>query len=195
MPIKFCGCTKYYEQIGHNTLDITDEIPFEIPNSWCWCRMGQIGDWGAGATPLKSRSDYYNGDILWIRTGELNNGIVSNTEIKITDTALAECSLRINQIGDILVAMYGATIGKLAIVGAEMTSNQACCGCHPYGIYNYYLFWFLMADKTSLIKRGEGGAQPNISKEKLQNHLMPIPPLEEQYRIVAKINELFESLR
>ncbi|MCM1389698.1 MAG: restriction endonuclease subunit S [Bacteroides sp.] len=157
--------------------------------------MGQIGDWGAGATPLKSNSTYYNGNILWIRTGELNNGIVCDTEMKITEKALQDCSLRINRIGDILIAMYGATIGKLAIAGKEMTSNQACCGCHPYVLYNYYLFWFLMADKTSLIKQGEGGAQPNISKEKLQNHLMPIPPLQEQYRIVTKINELLDSLK
>lgn len=170
-------------------------MPFDIPDSWRWVRMGNIGDWGAGATPLKSRPDYYGGNILWLRTGELNNGIIYDTEIKITDTALEECSLRLNQIGDVLVAMYGATIGKLGIAGTPMTSNQACCGCHPFLINNKYLFYFLMADKDNLVKRGEGGAQPNISKEKLLQHLMPLPPLSEQYRIVERVKVLSQLLK
>ena len=184
---------KYYEQIGAQYTEIY--VPFDIPDSWRWVRMGNIGDWGAGATPLKSRPDYYGGNILWLRTGELNNGIIYDTEIKITDTALEECSLRLNQIGDVLVAMYGATIGKLGIAGTPMTSNQACCGCHPFLINNKYLFYFLMADKDNLVKRGEGGAQPNISKEKLLQHLMPLPPLSEQYRIVERVRVLSQLLK
>ena len=152
--------------------------------------MGCIGDWGAGATPAKGNPDYYGGSILWLRTGELNNGIVYDSEIKITDKALQECSLRMNKIGDVLIAMYGATIGKVAIVGKELTTNQACCACTPFGIYNYYLFFFLMGSQIDFIKKGEGGAQPNISREKLISHLMPIPPLAEQNRIVEKIQRL-----
>ena len=169
---------------------IDDEIPFEIPETWEWCRMGSIGDWGAGATPAKGNPNYYGGSILWLRTGELNNGIVYESEIKVTDKALQECSLRMNRIGDILIAMYGATIGKVAIVGKELTTNQACCACTPFGIYNYFLFFFLMGSQIDFIKKGEGGAQPNISREKLISHLMPIPPLAEQHRIVEKIQFL-----
>ncbi|MQN15431.1 restriction endonuclease subunit S [Segatella copri] len=169
---------------------IDEEIPFEIPKGWEWCRMGCIGDWGAGATPAKGNPDYYGGSILWLRTGELNNGIVYDSEIKITDKALQECSLRMNKIGDVLIAMYGATIGKVAIVGKELTTNQACCACTPFGIYNYYLFFFLMGSQIDFIKKGEGGAQPNISREKLISHLIPIPPLAEQHRIVEKIQYL-----
>ena len=169
---------------------IDEEVPFEIPQGWEWCRMGCIGDWGAGATPAKGNPDYYGGSILWLRTGELNNGIVYDSEIKITDKALQECSLRMNKIGDVLIAMYGATIGKVAIVGKELTTNQACCACTPFGIYNYYLFFFLMGSQIDFIKKGEGGAQPNISREKLISHLMPIPPLAEQHRIVEKIQYL-----
>ena len=169
---------------------IDEEIPFEIPDGWEWCRMGSIGDWGAGATPAKGNPNYYGGSILWLRTGELNNGIVYDSEIKVTDKALQECSLRMNRIGDILIAMYGATIGKVAIVGKELTTNQACCACTPFGIYNYFLFFFLMGSQIDFIKKGEGGAQPNISREKLISHLMPIPPLAEQHRIVEKIQFL-----
>ena len=169
---------------------IDEEIPFEIPSNWSWCRMGSIGDWGAGATPNKSKTEYYGGKILWLRTGELNNGIVVDTEIKITEKALKECSLRIDKVGDVLIAMYGATIGKVAIVGKELTTNQACCACTPYGIYNYFLFYFLMGSQIDLVKQGEGGAQPNISREKLIKYLMPIPPLNEQHQIVEKIKQL-----
>ena len=185
---------KYYEQIGKKCLDITEQIPFEIPNSWTWARMGQVGDWGAGSTPQRGNQDYYGGNILWLKTGELNNDVVYDTEEKITQRAFQDCSLRMNNIGDILIAMYGATIGKLAIVGKELTTNQACCGCTPYIVYNWFLFYFLMASRDSFIKKGEGGAQPNISRVKLVEHLIPLPPLNEQKRIVKRIETLFEQL-
>ena len=185
---------KYYEQIGKKCLDITEQIPFEIPNSWTWARMGQVGDWGAGSTPQRGNQDYYGGNILWLKTGELNNDIVYDTEEKITQRAFQDCSLRMNKTGDVLIAMYGATIGKLAIVGKELTTNQACCGCTPYVVYNWFLFYFLMASRDSFIKKGEGGAQPNISRVKLVEHLIPLPPLNEQKRIVKRIETLFEQL-
>ena len=185
---------KYYEKIGSEVTCIDDEIPFEIPLNWQWTRMGTIGDWGSGSTPQRGNPAYYGGDILWLKTGELNNGIVYDSEEKITDKALQECSLRLNKIGDVLIAMYGATIGKVAIAGREMTTNQACCGCTPYQIYNKYLFHFLIASKDAFIKKGEGGAQPNISREKLIHHLIPIPPIQEQYRIVEKLEFVIASI-
>jgi Restriction endonuclease S subunits len=186
----------WYEQIGTATpKDISDEIPFEIPETWTWTRMGNIGSWGAGATPAKGNPAFYkDGEIPWLVTGELNNSVVTETKIKVSKLALQKCSLRLCQPGDVLIAMYGATIGKLAIAGIELTTNQACCACTPHYEYNKYLFYFLMASKPDLIKRGEGGAQPNISKEKLINYLMPLPPLAEQKRIVAKLEQLFKVL-
>ena len=189
------GDSRYYEKIGKKCVDITEEIPFEIPNSWTWTRMGGIGDWGAGSTPQRTNQNYYGGNILWLKTGELNNGIVYDTEEKITQKAFQDCSLRMNKIGDVLIAMYGATIGKLAIVGKELTTNQACCGCTPYIVFNWYLFYFLMASRDAFIKKGEGGAQPNISRIKLVEHLIPLPPLREQKRIVQKIEQLMQLLK
>ena len=181
----------YYEKFADGkVVCIDDEIPFEIPKGWEWCRMGAIGDWGAGATPAKGNPNYYGGNILWLRTGELNNDVVYDTEINVTNKALKECSLRLNKIGDVMIAMYGATIGKVAIAGTEMTTNQACCACTPIGIFNWYLFYFLMGSQIDFVKKGEGGAQPNISREKLIAHIMPIPPLTEQHKIVGKIKEI-----
>ena len=100
-----------------------------------------------------------------------------------------------NKVGDILIAMYGATIGKVAIVGKEMTTNQACCACTPIGVFNWYLFYFLMASQQYFIKIGEGGAQLNISREKLISYLIPIPPIAEQMRIVEKLKTILNKIK
>ncbi len=187
---------KYYEKVGNEITCIDDELPFEIPDNWSWTRMGNIGVWGAGSTPQRSNSEYYNnGTIPWLKTGELNDSIVYDTSEKITEKAFKECSLRLNKVGDILIAMYGATIGKIAIVGNELTTNQACCGCTPFeGIYNLYLFYYLMANKQTFIKQGEGGAQPNISRDKLIKFLIPIPPKQEQKRIVERLDNILKGI-
>ena len=172
-----------------------DERPFNIPVSWEWCKLGWIGDWGAGATPAKGNPDFYNnGTIPWLRTGELNNGFVYDSEIKVTPKALEKCSLRMCEIGDVLIAMYGATIGKVAIAGIKLTTNQACCACTPYIIYNKYLMYYLMASKQAFIEMGEGGAQPNISREKIVTFPFPLPPLAEQHRIVEKLEQVLGEI-
>ena len=168
-----------------------DEKPFDIPESWKWVRVGSCGSWGSGATPSRTNSEYYGGTIPWLKTGDLNDGIITEIPEYITELALEKTSVRLNPIGSVLMAMYGATIGKLGILGIEATTNQACCACIPYeGVYNKFLFYFLMASRTAFIKMGEGGAQPNISKEKIVNALFPLPPLAEQKRIVEKLEQL-----
>ena len=180
----------YCEQIGKEIRDISDEIPFEIPESWEWVRLGFIGDWGSGATPSRTNKEYYGGNIPWLKTGDLNDGIITNIPEKITELALEKTSVRLNPVGSVLIAMYGATIGKLGILNIPATTNQACCACLPILVNNNYLFYFLMSHKESFTKKAEGGAQPNISKEKIISTLFPLPPLAEQKRIVEKIEQL-----
>ncbi|MBR3329352.1 restriction endonuclease subunit S [Candidatus Saccharibacteria bacterium] len=173
-----------------------DEIPFSIPDNWKWVRLGEIGDWGSGATPPKTRPEYYkDGNIKWLLTGDLNNGLITDTTGRITELALEKTSVRLNPIGSVLIAMYGATIGKLGVLDVEATTNQACCACVPYdGIYNWYLFYFLMQHKATFISEGAGAAQPNISKEKIIATIMPLPPLAEQKRIVERLNTLMQNI-
>ncbi|MBA4381171.1 MAG: restriction endonuclease subunit S, partial [Sideroxydans sp.] len=167
------------------------ELTFDLPNGWDWVRLGQIGDWGAGATPLRSISSYYGGETPWFKSGELTADFIEISEETITDRALKECSLRLNQTGDVLIAMYGATIGKTAILKVPGTTNQAVCACTPNtGIFNRYLLVLLKAMKSNFIGQGAGGAQPNISREKIIATVVAIPPSEEQRRIVAKVDEL-----
>lgn len=172
-----------------------EEKPFELPNGWEWVRLGNVGDWGAGATPSRSNLAYYNGDICWIKTGELNDGYINDSVEKITKLAINECSLRLNKVGDILIAMYGATIGKLGILNIEATTNQACCACTTFSqVYNKYLFIVLLSMREQFKNESFGGAQPNISKQKIVNSVIALPSLEEQRRIVAKVDEIMSYL-
>ena len=168
-----------------------DEIPYKIPSSWKWVRVGEIGSWSAGATPSRQHPEYYEGNIPWLKTGDLNDGYIVDIPEFVGKIALEKTSLRLNPVGSVLMAMYGATIGKLGILEIEATTNQACCACIPYScVINKYLFYYLMSQRRNYIKMGAGGAQPNISKEKIVISLIPLPPLEEQHRIVAKIEEI-----
>ena len=184
----------YYEKTTKRIIKVDEN--FEFPKSWISMKLGNIGDWGAGATPNRSNKSYYeNGDVLWVKTGELNDGYIFDSIEKITTKALNECSLRNNNIGDVLIAMYGATIGKLGITAVPLTTNQACCACTPFSfINNEYLFYYLMAIKPLLISKSYGGAQPNISKEKITNCFINFPKIDEQILIVNKIKELFKKI-
>ena len=186
----------HYEKLDGVERCIDDELPFEIPESWAWVRLGNIGDWGSGATPSRTHPEYYDGSIPWLKTGDLTDSYITDIPEGISQLALEKTSVRLNESGSVLMAMYGATIGKLGILTYSATTNQACCACKPvYGVETLFLFYFLMSQRTAFIKRGEGGAQPNISKEKIVTTLMPLPPLAEQHRIVQRIEELLPLVK
>ena len=188
---------RHYEKFADGTVkDIEDEIPFDVPDGWAWARLGELGEWKSGSTPNRKNLDYYeNGTIPWLLTGDLNNGYITQIPSKITNKAFMETSLRLNPKDSVCIAMYGATIGKLGILTFPATSNQACCVCSDFkGIQNKYLFFFLMQHKDEFIRQGFGGAQPNISKEKIIATLIPLPPMEEQIQIVKAIDNFFEKI-
>ena len=163
-----------------------DEIPFEIPKSWKWAKLNDIGNWKSGSTPSRSNKVYFdNGTIPWLKTGDLKDGFVDFISENITELALKKLPLTLHHKNTVLIAMYGATIGKLGILKFPATTNQACCACSCYeGVFFKFLFYFLMSIRKNLIKQAKGGAQPNISKEIVINTLFPLPPIAEQKRIV-----------
>ena len=168
------------------------DVPFEVPSNWAWTTLGSIGTWQAGGTPSRSNKSYYGGNIPWLKTGDLNDGLITNIPESITEEAVANSSAKINPTGSVLIAMYGATIGKLGILTFPATTNQACCACIEYfAITQHYLFYFLLSHRDKFIAKGGGGAQPNISKEIIVNTEIPLPPLSEQERIVTEIERWF----
>ena len=170
-------------------------LPFEVPDGWCWATLGSIGKWQSGATPNRMRKDYYGGDIPWLKTGDLNEWYITDIPEYITQQALNETSVKLNPAGSILIAMYGATIGKIGILTMPATTNQACCACISHnGIEQMYLFYYLLSHKGEFVRQGGGGAQPNISKEKIVETLIPIPPLSEQLRIIKAIEAIFNQI-
>ena len=169
-----------------------ENVPFEIPGNWVWTTLGNIGIWQSGGTPSRSNKSYYGGNIPWLKTGDLNDGLITNIPESITEEAVANSSAKINPTGSVLMAMYGATIGKLGILTFPATTNQACCACiEYYAITQYYLFYFLLSHRDIFIAKGGGGAQPNISKEIIVNTAIPLPPLPEQERIITEIERWF----
>ena len=173
--------THHYEQ----------DVPFEVPQGWVWTTLGEIGNWQSGATPSRMQKEYYEGTIPWLKTGDLNDGLITEIPEKITEKALEETSVRLNPSGSVLIAMYGATIGKVGILTYPATTNQACCACIDYKINQMFLFYYLLANRETFVSIGGGGTQPNISKEKIVSFPLPLPPLAEQHRIVAEIERWF----
>ena len=170
-------------------------MPFEVPQNWSWTTLGKIGKWQSGSTPSRLNKDYYNGDIPWLKTGDLTDGYITSIPESISTLALEKTSVKLNPSGSVLIAMYGATIGKIGILTYPATTNQACCACETFnGIDKEFLFFFLLSHRDEFIKMGGGGAQPNISKEKIINTYIPLPPFAEQKRIVSAVRKAFVQL-
>ena len=186
------GKIKRTKKAASDTPHYENEVPFEVPESWEWQKLGDIGVWQSGATPSRLNKEYYGGNIPWLKTGDLNDGYIQEIPETITQKALEETSVKLNPAGSVLIAMYGATIGKVGILTFPATTNQACCACVEYnGIEQMYLFYFLLSHKEEFIMLGGGGAQPNISKEKIVDTYIPIPPQFEQKRIINAIEQWF----
>ena len=171
----------------------TDIIaPYSLPDSWTWTSLGSVADWGSGSTPSRGNHELYAGETAWLKSGELNdNRALAASEEHVTELALKQGSFRLNKPGDVLFAMYGATVGKAAILAEPAVTNQAVCGCTPCsGVLNHYLFFYLISQRQRFRNASEGGAQPNFSKDKIVTYPFPLPPLAEQKRIVAKVDEL-----
>jgi type I restriction enzyme S subunit len=160
----------------------------EVPQGWEVKRLSWVFDViSSGTTPPSENQSYYDGDICWVTTGELRENLIIDTEKKITESALTSLSaLKIYPAGTLLIALYGATIGRLGILGIEACTNQACCAmAYPRGIITKFCYYTLWAAKDHLIFLASGGGQPNINQEKIRSLRIATPPVTEQTTIAA----------
>lgn len=154
--------------------------------------LGEVCQTGAGGTPLKIHKEYYeNGNIPWLRSGEVDKKDITNCELFITEQGLNNSSAQLFPVNTVLVAMYGATAGQVGILRFECSTNQAVCGILPNEKFiPEFLYYKFLCCKDELVSQAVGGAQPNISQIKIKNTLVPIPPLPEQEKIVQKLDAL-----
>ena len=164
-------------------------------SKWEIKKMPEVIEWGSGGTPKATVKEYYeNGDIPWLIIGDLNNGIVTKSETKITKLGLDNSSAKMIPPNTLLVAMYGS-IGKLGITGIECCTNQAIAFAKKmHGVTTKYMFYYMAMMKSKLISKGKGGTQKNISQTVLNSLDVIVPPMKEQHRIVTRIEELFSQL-
>jgi restriction endonuclease S subunit len=163
-----------------------------IPEHWeNWKISHAFQKIGSGTTPSTNRYDYYDGDVPWINTSELRENIITDTSVKITNKALLDNSvLNLYSPGTLLIAMYGATIGRLGILGITACTNQACCAlANPILLDTKFVFYWLWMRRNELIILSSGGGQPNINQEKIRSIKIPAPPLHEQQKIAEFLDQ------
>jgi type I restriction enzyme, S subunit len=141
-----------------------------------------------GGTPRRGISDYYGGTIPWVKSGELNDARVLGSEERITQAALDNSNAKVFPAGTVCMALYGATVGRLGILGVSAATNQAICAFFPKEqLSPRYLFWFLRSTRSRLLRQRSGGTQPNISQTLVRKLRVPLPSLDEQSEIAAEI--------
>lgn len=167
----------------------------DLPVGWVRIALGEVCETSSGGTPERGNPDYYYGSIPWVKSGELNYNIITETEERISEKGLQNSSAKLLPKGTLLIALYGATVGRLATLGIEAATNQAVCAIlAPPSLNQRYLYHYLFFSKENLLKQRTGGAQPNISQAIVNNLLVPLPPLVEQNHIVARLETLLEEL-
>ena len=192
-----CDLSSYQKYTEHfadgSSKDITDEIPFDIPENWAWCRLGEIGEIISGGTPSTSNDNYWNGNISWITPADLSNykeKYISRGKRNISIEGLENSSAKIICKGSVLFSSR-APIGYVVISEKEVTTNQGFKSISPY-IENseHYIYYFLLAEKENISLKASGTTFKELSGTEFAKIFIPLPPLSEQRRIVEKIEEL-----
>lgn len=169
----------------------------KIPDHWEVMKLSHLYDnIGSGTTPSTTNDLWYQGDIPWVTTGELRENVINSTEKFISKEAFENHSaLKIYPVGSVVLAMYGATIGRVSVLGIAATTNQACCVMSDSPlIINRFLFYWFQAFKSEIVQLSSGGGQPNINQEKVSSLKIPVPSIEEQYLILEFLDHKTQQI-
>ncbi len=185
---------KYWEKIGTSIIDITEDIPFDIPTSWMWCRFGDVVNFITGKTPERGNALYWSDGIYnWVSIADMiAGGVVSTTKERVSSVAAENCFGKISRKGSLIMS-FKLTVGRTSILGVDAYHNEAIISIYPYidrnDIFRNYLLHVMplianMGDSKDVIKG------KTLNSKSISNLLLPLPPLAEQQRIVTKIEEL-----
>jgi type I restriction enzyme, S subunit len=159
--------------------------------NWPLVSIGEFCATGSGGTPSRKNPEYYGGNIPWVKSGDLRENVVREVTEHISELGLQNSSAKVVSQGVILLAMYGATVGRMAILGIDAATNQAVCSIRPDDkrAFSKYVYYALLDKVPEFLKSAVGGAQPNISQGKIRDTKISLPPLEEQKRIAAILDK------
>ncbi|KAB5437965.1 restriction endonuclease subunit S [Phocaeicola vulgatus] len=189
---------KYYEQVGNENIDITEEIPFDLPDNWTWVRFGQYIRMSIGKTPPRGETKYWtNGKYPWVSISDMSDyGLVTTTKESVSENAKSLFG-EISPAGTLIMS-FKLTVGRTSLLNTSAYHNEAIISIYPFvdKIYQArnYLFHILpiisnLGDSKDAIKG------KTLNSKSLNNLLLPLPPLNEQRRIVAMIELLFDKLK
>lgn len=167
-----------------------------VPEGWSEGVIADFYQTSSGGTPSRKRPEYYTGNIIWVKTQELQNSYIFETNEKITDEAISNSSAKLFPKYTVLVAMYGATIGQAGILAVPGCSNQACCALVPrVDSANYiYAFLFILENRAGLVNLGQGAAQNNISQEIIKNYPMIFPSSKFMTKFIENLSPIFQQI-
>lgn len=191
----------HYEKLPDGSVKcIEDEIPFDLPESWAWCRIKNICTIGTGATPLKSNSAYYaNGTIPWITSAATSEEIITTPADYITERAITETNCSIYPIGTLIIAMYGEgkTRGQISELGIEACTNQACAALQILADdvrLSQYVKSYFQYSYENLRQKAKGGQQSNLNQTIIAETLIAIPPYQETKRIMDSVYQCIDQI-
>ena len=185
---------KYYEKIGKNVICIEEEIPFEIPKNWRWCRVRDLGLTETGTTPPKSNPNFFGDHIPFLSPANIQQNRIVNENQWLSKEGMLYG--RVVPCNSILQVCIGGSIGKCAIVNKSVTFNQQINSITPILCEPKFLYYYLLSNTffLAMIEKSTGTATPIINKGNWERLLFPLPPLAEQLRIVESINAIFRCI-
>ena len=180
---------KYDELTQALFLDMFGD-PVSNPKGWDKVKLEEISKISSGSTPSRENESYYDGEIPWVKTGEVNGKVIYNTSEHISEEALKNSSCKLYPIGSLIIAMYGQgkTRGQIGMLGIEATTNQACGVLSPSNKMNFnFLFHLLQLNYEDLRSLGRGGNQPNLNSGLLKNYIIFNPPIKLQNQFAERV--------
>ncbi len=185
--------------IGHEEFKFNKELGCEIPKEWEVTTIGEVCEVGTGGTPSREKTEYFGGNIPWVKSTEIDYGIITQTEEYITELGLKNSNARIYSAGTLIIAMYGqgVTRGKCAILGIDAAINQACAAIKPKNsnlIHILYLYYWCQYRYEQIRNLGQGANQKNLNLSIVRSIKFPLPPLPEQKRISKILSTVDKKL-